>query len=314
MGISMLLIIFHHMPGYLPPILSFIRANSGIGVDIFLFLSGCGMFLSLKKNPNTIYFYKKRCWRIFPTYIIVVLCYNLSIGQGDLNIINIMWQVSTIGLWLYKSCYDWYIPALIILYAISPIIYKFLISTQSTKWILFPAILGILLIAYSLGFHYINIFFPRIPVFILGFCLPLIQEYLTKKRKKTQYIIIIGGGIIGLYIESMLYHNFEINFRSGIIYFPYLLIVPALLLVMIKLCSLSPRWINTYLSFIGGMTLEIYLIHLHILESFHDIQKALGLSKPTTAAFIIIFIFFSSYLLHTLLSNIIHSRTSKKTT
>lgn len=263
MGISMIFILFHHMPGYLPSILNFIRVNSGIGVDIFFFLSGFGIFLSLRKDFDILYFYKKRCLRIFLAYIVIVFCYNLVIGEGKLDIISTMWQVSTIGLWLYKGCYDWYIPALVVLYVFSPIAFMFLMNKSSIKWFLFPSILVILLISYGLGFNYINIFFPRIPVFLLGFSFPLLQEYIRKKiNKLCIYAIVIFGGFTGLYIESILYQNFDFFFRNGFIYFPYLLIVPLLLLVIIKICSVIPKSMNLCLSFIGGITLEVYLIHL----------------------------------------------------
>ena len=51
------------------------------GVDIFLFLSGFGLYVGYKNDIK--YFYKRRFLRIYPTYILVILIGTI-IGGGAL--------------------------------------------------------------------------------------------------------------------------------------------------------------------------------------------------------------------------------------
>lgn len=297
MGISIFLIMFHHMPGYLPPILDFIRVNGGIGVDVFLFLSGIGMYSSLKKNSNVKQFYIRRFLRIFPTYFIIVLLYNL-LKFEDLNVVDCLWQLSTLGLWFYKSCYDWYIPALIILYLISPVIYNILIKYSITKWIIFPISLCLILLAYLMGFNYINFFFPRIPIFVLGFVLPMFHQYYDSIKHKNIIHIILILGLLGVFTEILLYTNFYINFRKGIIYFPYILIVPLFIQLSILFCNNINNFGKRIFFFVGSLTLEIYLIHLHLFEHFHEIHEFIGGAKVFTVFIMVISVILLSFLLH----------------
>lgn len=42
-----------------------------IGVEIFLFLSGMGLFFSMRKNENVLCFYKKRLKRLSVPYVLI---------------------------------------------------------------------------------------------------------------------------------------------------------------------------------------------------------------------------------------------------
>lgn len=68
MGFAMIVIMFFHMNFSVPSqfgILSFIKQTGYGGVDIFLFLSGYGIYHSLKKNSSLLGYYKRRAVRIF---------------------------------------------------------------------------------------------------------------------------------------------------------------------------------------------------------------------------------------------------------
>ena len=296
MGVSMLIILFHHTPGYLPHWLNIFRVNGGIGVDVFFFLSGLGMYHSLSRTSSIRSFYKKRILRVIPTYFIIVLIYNFIIGTSSIS--DYIWQLSTLGLWFYKACFDWYIPSLLILYIVSPFIYKILQKEVNIKYYLFGGILLIVSCLYIAGFNYINFFFPRIPVFILGFITPLLN---MSNRKVL--LCVFGMGIIGIIIEYFMYANFNYNFRLGYIYFPYLLIVPTMLIGIMEICHILPESINKCFVFVGGITLEVYLVHLHLFNSFHNIMFFFGWSPVTNYVMILLFVFLISYTLHYILNS-----------
>ena len=84
-GISSLLIILFHSgslnftellgTNIISNILNYIKTTGNIGVEIFLFLSGIGLYFSISKN-NLLQYYKNRFIRIIPTFIIIVFLFS----------------------------------------------------------------------------------------------------------------------------------------------------------------------------------------------------------------------------------------------
>ena len=79
-GIATLLVILVHAKPYnwdaYPFVLYKICELGSIGVDIFLFLSGLGLFYAMKKCHSVKMFCKRRILRILPSYMLItgVLC------------------------------------------------------------------------------------------------------------------------------------------------------------------------------------------------------------------------------------------------
>lgn len=69
MGVAILMIVFFHMPVEIPAPFSYFKKLCECGVDIFLLVSGFGLYNSLDKNPDTLSFYKRRVERLAPSYI-----------------------------------------------------------------------------------------------------------------------------------------------------------------------------------------------------------------------------------------------------
>ena len=81
MGLAILSIIFFHYTEdcvtYEYNLRFFIRAYKqyvgSCGVDVFLFLSGLGVYYSFKKRPDKKIFYKKRFMRVLVPYFIIAI-------------------------------------------------------------------------------------------------------------------------------------------------------------------------------------------------------------------------------------------------
>ena len=81
MGIATLMIIICHSCAskvIMPSFLAYLFRFGNIGVDIFLFLSGIGLYYSLSKNnlsskEDYTSFYKRRFYRIYIPYLIVFI-------------------------------------------------------------------------------------------------------------------------------------------------------------------------------------------------------------------------------------------------
>ena len=73
MALAALWVVYHHI-SLTPPceFLQVLKSCGAGGVDIFVFASGLGCYHSLKKNPDTLIFIKKRLIKIVPAYYLCV--------------------------------------------------------------------------------------------------------------------------------------------------------------------------------------------------------------------------------------------------
>ena len=77
MGAAMLFIILFHVA--LPRENAFfgLRRMGNVGVDMFLFLSGIGLWFSWMKNPSAKHFFIRRYLRIYPAWLIIACLYYI---------------------------------------------------------------------------------------------------------------------------------------------------------------------------------------------------------------------------------------------
>lgn len=81
-GISALWILFFHMNAELPMhggfrILRLIQSAGNCGVEIFLLLTGYGLYASLNRNSNVLRFYRRRLARVLLPALVAFLCCDL---------------------------------------------------------------------------------------------------------------------------------------------------------------------------------------------------------------------------------------------
>lgn len=111
MGIATILIIICHAPLYkvsMPQWLNVLASNGGFGVDIFLFLSGMGIYNSYtsnkKKKKTVFYWYLKKYLRIIiPLLLIVIPILFWNPRNMQYHIIPTMIELSGFGPILKKG-------------------------------------------------------------------------------------------------------------------------------------------------------------------------------------------------------------------
>ena len=59
-----------------------LRRMGNVGVDMFLFLSGIGLWFSWMKNPSTKHFFIRRYLRIYPAWLIIACLYYIPRFRG----------------------------------------------------------------------------------------------------------------------------------------------------------------------------------------------------------------------------------------
>lgn len=272
MGAAMLwVMLFHSLGDISIPILGKIKSIGYGGVDIFLFLSGIGLYFSLTKSSNIKDYYKKRLLRIYPYYIPIVLMFSLfAVIKNHYPIPIIFTNITAIAFFL-KPVYalggayrfDWYIPSLLALYLVTPAFFRFfkkkaVLSTIAVSCI---AIIFSILIVFSDNWRYLLIFTTRIPIFFIGL---LIGKYIKEGKELNNKSLcflflafIAGCGILVFCISrfsgALWYY--------GLWWYPFILItLPLSLLISCCMNSFS-NYKFPILTFIGQYTLSIYLIH-----------------------------------------------------
>jgi len=79
MGIAMIWVVLYHYQLQGPLAAPFRLGFTG--VDLFMFVSGLGLYFSLSKDDNVKRFYKMRLLRILPIYYLIGLVYDLVSGE-----------------------------------------------------------------------------------------------------------------------------------------------------------------------------------------------------------------------------------------
>lgn len=253
MGWSILWIMMLHFTFTQIKPLGFFAQYGFAGVDIFMLVSGLGLYYSLHSNQNILLFYKKRLLRIFPTYYLIGFFTSILLFQDSIT--EYLYRYSTIGFWNGGLYWEWFIPSIIILYIISPFI-KYMLDKRLFVMLSLLSI-SILVIAFVFidqneildRVHFF--FLYRIPAFILG----MVCAYWIKNNISTNYYFILILAGIPIFIYFFPKHHQLYNYK----YFSLLFLLPFFTLLFIVI-SKHIKTINPMIRMIGNASLEIYLV------------------------------------------------------
>ena len=123
MGLAALMIVVCHAPSYgveMPEAVDGLLRRGGLGVDIFLLLSGLGCWYSLSKGQALRSWYSKRFMRIFVPYLFMQIPFWFwRMIDGTFSLSHELLVFSTAGFWLYHAG-AWFIALLVPLYLLTP--------------------------------------------------------------------------------------------------------------------------------------------------------------------------------------------------
>lgn len=303
MGIAMIWIVLFHsgIPAPENPLLRvlyyvFIDFGGGIGVPIFLIVSGFGLMYSNAKRPvysgfkNWISFMKKRLIKVLIPYTIIFIVYYLifylqSGSMGDFFAKYTIWEFFKTGFREY-----WYIHAILILYIVFPLIAfafdKF--KSHITFIILLLSTIGLdVLLSFILpSYSNIEIFLTRIPCFIIGCYL----GKLSLERKR--YNLLTLSLTVLVLIASTLLVFLGIHYSFGTHILRYLFSTLSISLVMtLPILLTKIKYKFKILTFIGNNTLYIYLVHILlfcIFSSYTEINVFLRLVMVLIISLIVV--------------------------
>ncbi len=281
MGAAMMLVMWFHSP-FLgqSEAFKFLHRIGYYGVDVFLLVSGLGLYFSMRKSKGIGDFYKKRAIRILPAYLIITIAwyafFKTEVGFGDkvLSILGINYFRGTV---LSRPEYfDWFLPTLFVFYILTPL-YDKLFQRVESKWklTLLASMISPLLciIGYSLNLQVLYGSFVRIPVFLVGYN---IGYFLYEKKEESKgswmvHISLLFTGIaLAYYIHTYLKNP---TIFWGLNAYPALLVAPALAVILGLIFKYAEKWLKIVGKIImlpfyvcGRYSLEIYLIHQRLME------------------------------------------------
>ncbi|MCM1078593.1 MAG: acyltransferase [Bacteroidales bacterium] len=290
MGVAMIIVVLFHVA--LPRSDAFfgLRRMGNLGVDIFLFLSGMGLWFSWMKTTVSVApflkkwkdFYWRRLVRVYPAWLVAASLYYIprfmahephTMAQWiDLILdIAVNWNF-----WTRDELTFWYIPATMMLYVFAAPYMELIRKHPVCRWLVAGMMMWCVAVQYVTPIHtavgHIEIFWSRVPIFFLG-----INIAESVRRKET-----IEGSAIWLvallfvfslatcvWLEQYKHGRFPL-FLERMLYIP---LAVTMILLLNKLFCHTPQWLKRGAAFIGTISLEMYLIHVEFVmrpvERYH---------------------------------------------
>ena len=315
-GLGILTVVFAHFAYMLVTNADFLYPLSiiaGVGVDLFLFMSGYGLSVGMLKKPMPVLeFYKRRLIKIFiPFWIALIIIF-----AADILFLNIDYSFSYIlqsllGWFPTARGYGdvnspfWYITWMIMFYALYPIFFS-----VKRPWLtaLILAIIATLIGVYN-PFDLQDNWLHRLHT--LAFPMGIVCAWLLRKEKDKENKLLIfltkfrneskgiaRYSIIVLMLVAVVYFSLRSNaghwptltalLKQG--YFVDQIMCIIIMLAFIVIFALK-RLDNKFLAIFGLYSYEVYLIHWPLMsryDVFFNILPAWGAVIAWLIAFIVV--------------------------
>ena len=258
------------------------------GVEIFLFLSGMGLYFSMTRTPDIQKFYQKRFQRILIPYLIWggifwlwkdILLRHESVGTFLLD-------YSTLSLWTSGNKNLWYVSFILVMYLLFPLLFMGLKGTCRYRglvaWggtiLLFAGTIALKFAAPELYDH-IEIALYRIPIFLIG---AYYGKAIAEKRAFKAIDLLLPALGIALKgfskVQTALIGTELISNRLVNCFYAFF--VMGLLLLILPL--LSGTFVEKALLFCGKLSFELYITHVTLrtlmnnygLQTYHILYYA----------------------------------------
>ena len=243
-----------------------------VGVDVFFFLSGFGLYYSYTKNkPSYWSFEKRRLMRVFPLYFIMAgITYFLSdIIIKHAGFITFLRDLFFITWFREGVTRYWYILATAVFYLLFPLIYRYLCGGKNglvksaafcVCWWLLVEILRKVIPATG----NLRIALARLPIFVIGVYAGKLSFHKAEIRKGMIIFFLVIGYAVYFGMKLPLFKRISGHAYYAIRAFLGISIITTAIVFLETVKGRVPvffKWITSILSWFGGLTLEIYLLH-----------------------------------------------------
>ena len=274
MGIAMLIIILFHVDLARSDMFFGLRRMGNLGVDMFLFLSGIGFWFSWMKTPSYRHFYLRRVIRIYPAWLIIACLYYLPrLHVHDAaSLVNLIGEIGfNWNFWLHDELSFWYIPAIMMLYLFAPPYIELIRRHSVYRWLPVVMIMWCILVEWVTPIHHavghLEIFWSRVPIFFIGINMgEMVRQKRTIDGQGIWMLIImfVMTSVSCFFLEQERHGQFPL-FVERMLYIPLTI---TFILICNRVLRRTPKWVNGALAFVGSLSLECYLIHLHFVLDY----------------------------------------------
>ena len=272
------------------------RGSGNIGVDMFLFLSGVGLFFSFSKDSRVGSFWKKRLMRVLPSaFLIAVVYFSLRYVHGrESGLLAYFSRITFTYFFIKGERVFWFISLILALYIVFPIFYK--IIEKFRLWGMLgtiAAIVGLTFLcrAVAPGFYTMwEIALCRVPSFVIGIWA---GKFIKEKKEININWLWAFFALFVIFMTLVLNYTPIIkSFVPGytkeqepmyIFFYRYCGSIAAMALVVLLswICT-SIRHagrgnvLRNFFEFVGMYSMEYYMIYLnlnHYLERIYKIPS-----------------------------------------
>ena len=243
--------------------LGLILRTGNCAVDVFMLLSGIGLYFSLSKKPKLSTFYWRRLTRIYLPYLILIvpyLIYTCIIAEQHID--RFFKTALAINYWLGddEPIVLWYISAVIIFYLISPLLFKAIHYQEKNALLrtilMVAAVVVITIVLYHRSnalYYLLDKALTRLAVFIIGIYM---GRTVKEKRHFSPLFLIIcvmiaalGVPVCGVPEVHGAYYRISCS-----------IVGVALTFVFAQSFVTLSKWkIDKFFNFFGAFSLEIYI-------------------------------------------------------
>ena len=273
MGLAMIaIVLFHVNVPRLSPFYGLWRMGN-MGVDVFLFLSGVGLWYALTSNTSLKRFFTRRYLRIYPTWLLVASLYYvprfLQGAKGTKEMIDLAGDVLVNwDFWLHDELTFWYIPATMMLYLFAPAYVKLVSRHPVYRWLPVLMMVWCVAVQWVVPLHnavgHIEIFWSRVPIFFIGInCGAMVKQGQSLSAQSVWLLVaavVLSLGV-DIYLEQTRHGLFPL-FIGRMLYIPATF---SLVLLLSNWLTAVPQVIKRALRLVGMVSLEMYLLHVHFV-------------------------------------------------
>ncbi|MBQ3284611.1 MAG: acyltransferase [Ruminococcus sp.] len=261
------------------------RGMGNIGVDMFLFLSGVGLFFSFTKDNRFGRFLKKRFMRVLPTALLIGIFYfsfRYATGRYTSGLKHYLSRISFTYFFAKGERVFWFISLILVLYLVFPIFFK--IIERFRLWGMLGIIAVVVAATFALRFiapgfyRYWEIALCRVPSFVIGIWAG--KFVMEKKEINRKWLWLFLGLAVGLTallnsytpIMKALIPGYSKDIEPMYIFF-YRYVGAALGIVLVVLLSFvctslrhkgRGNLLRNFFEFVGMYSMEYYMIYLNI--------------------------------------------------
>ena len=244
-------------------LLNTVRSHGNAGVDIFLLLSGLGLYFSFEKTPKVGAFYHKRALRVLPPYLIVSVLWTGMKCEGGFG--EFFKRVFLLDCFTEGSTTFWFVSLLLVLYLVYPLVHRFL--RKHGTWAAAAMLVFSVALAFALRFltpvlyHNLSFALPRLPVFVCGAWL---GKLVYEKKEISRLWLWAAGVVYAACWLVLLYLEFRqrtFDDETALLYMFCPFTVSGVLLGSAFFSRFSLARLRHVLAWFGGYSFEIYLLY-----------------------------------------------------